>query len=231
MSGTELLVLHCQRDSIIAAEVDPFTYSKQYLERHYGAVTVFQSVESLEDSIAFCLATRANFVFLIPFWDEKPEIAEQCIREVKAQRPRLVIAFVDPWAQANSTYFSLLPVVDHFLKRQCYRSRGDYFRQYAGGNMFTDYLAKQRDYDLHGWYMDSPVPPGYGAKIRPGWNLGAANHVRESCVSRDLEPTPKTIDIFCRMSLAAEQSTPETACAGGGSLVQGVRYTVPGTGL
>ena len=204
MSRKELLVLHCEKDSIVTAQLEPFVYSKRYLERHYGTGIAFQKAETLEDSIAFCLTTHAKYVFLVPFWDEKPETAEHCIREIRVQRPDLVIAFVGPWAQANSSYFSLLPVVDLFLKRQCYRRRDDYFTKYAGGNVFTDYLEKERGYDLDGWYMGSPVPPGHGARILPGWNLGTANYFRESCVSRELKPSPKTIDIFCRVSLGAE---------------------------
>jgi hypothetical protein len=204
-SQPDILVLGSRKDDIVKAQYEPFEYSKNVLKDQFGLKVKFKKIEKTADSLPICLKTKAKSVFIIPFWGESPEDVKGVMEEIKKAKPDLQLVFVDPWAQASSTYFSLLSVVDCFLKRQCYKDKTQYYRKFIGGSALTEYLATEGGYQLENWHVGSNVGEGLAGNIKAGWSLGTADKFRKLCLNEESNLTKaKTIDIFCRMSLGNE---------------------------
>jgi hypothetical protein len=92
-------------------------------------------------------------------------------------RPR--IAFMDYYAPSGSPYFTILPYVDCYVKRQVLKDRSQYLEDMKGGTMITDFLANQLDYDLDGWNFGIKPDPGLLHKVVVGWNLGVTPRYRK----------------------------------------------------
>lgn len=200
------LITGSKRDSIVKAQLQPFNYSKKALRERLGFEFKYIPAETFSEIGEVCQKQDYDVVFLMPFWGEDPELAGQVLQNVREKKPDSKIIFIDPWAQASSKYFNLLPYVDWFLKRQRYQDVNEYKRHFIGGSMFTDFLANQWHYNFEEWYVGSEVPEGYENRIISGWNLGLAESFKKELFRLKWWPIRpnKTFDIFCRMSLGKE---------------------------
>src|SRR6185369_7049688 len=168
----KMLVIGCHQDPIAIAQRDPFTDNGDTLRRWLNLELTQITAETFIAIRNACQTHPANIVFLLPSWRETPERAERAVKAIRNGNPELKIYFIDPFSQASTTYFNLLPYVDRLLKRQRYKSVEDYKKSYVGGTMFTDYLAREWNLDLGGWHIESKIPAGYEERIVSGWNLG-----------------------------------------------------------
>lgn len=197
------LITGSKRDAIVKAQLEPFNYHKKALRSQIEFEFKYIPAETFSEIGEICKKEDYDVVFIMPFWGEDPALAEQVIKEVRDKKIDQKIIFIDPWAQASSKYFNLLPHVDWFLKRQRYKDVTEYKRHFTGGSMFTDFLANQWDYNFDGWYVGSEVPEGYEHRIISGWNLGLAKSFKKQLLKPKLflRHPKKSFDIFCRMSL------------------------------
>lgn len=199
------LVIGYRKDPIAVAQRDPFIYNRKLLRRELNLEVEQIPAETFAEIREACQKNDSDIVFLLPSWRESPSEAEKAIAAVRADNPSRKLIFVDPYAQASTKYFNLLPYVDRFLKRQCYKQRDNYKRQFVGGSMFTDYLSRELKFDFDDWSVGSVVPEGYEDRISPGWNLGTSKKFKQA-LRKPLFPflkPSKSIDIFCRLSLGS----------------------------
>lgn len=198
------LIVGTQRDQVTKAQWEPFFYYRKQLKQELGLEIQTQIAETFSEIAQVCQANPSDVIFMIPFWRENANEAESAIAPIKQTNPQRKVIFIDPWAQASSRYFNLLPYVDYFLKRQRYSHLENYHKNFLGGTMLTDFLARNYDYDLEGWDVSSNVSPSYINRIHSGWNLGTAKKIKKQIDSpnwfQQFNPK-KTIDIFCRLSL------------------------------
>ena len=192
---------------ITAAQREPFVYYRQELLDELNLTIKYFNIDTLSDIRHLSKQYDSEIIFIQPFWKESPEELQNIIQEIRLQYPQRKLIFIDPWAQASSTYFNLLPYVDKFLKRQCYKNLQNYYQEFVGGSMFTDYLAKQWGLDFESWQVGSQVTTGYETRIMAGWNLGTAKKYKKQLKRSKgwiwSRLHPKKIDVFCRMSLGS----------------------------
>lgn len=197
------LIIGSQKDSIVKAQIEPFSYNKKILSRQLNIDYKYVPKETFLDIGETSKNSEYDLLLIIPFWGENPIESEKVIKEIRESNPNQKLIFIDPWAQVSSTYFNLLPYVDWFLKRQRYKNLNEYKKKFIGGSMFTDFLANHWQYDFDDWYVGSEVPEGYENRIISGWNLGTAKKFKDELFSWKLwqRSFEKDVDIFCRMSL------------------------------
>lgn len=198
------LIVGTQRDQVTKAQWEPFFYYRKQLKQKLGLEIETQPAETFSEIAQACQTNPYDIIFMIPFWRESSQEAENRIAPIKQTNPEQKLIFIDPWAQVSSRYFNLLPYVDLFLKRQRYSNLENYHKKFLGGTILTDFLANKYDYDLEGWDVSSYVSESYINRIHSGWNLGTAKKFKRQIESpnwlKGFQPQ-KTIDIFCRLSL------------------------------
>ncbi|ACK67826.1 hypothetical protein PCC8801_3877 [Rippkaea orientalis PCC 8801] len=200
----KVLFLGKRVDTISQAQYEPFIYYRQQLLDELNLTIKYLNIETLNEIKQLCQKYDSEIVFIQPFWREKPDEVEMILREIRSDYPDRKLIFIDPWSQASSKYFKVLPYVDKFLKRQCYKNRQDYHQKFIGGSRFTHFLANTWNLDFEQWYVGSEVPQGYEERIMPGWNLGTAKRYKKALQRSKgwlwSRLHPKNIDVFCRMS-------------------------------
>lgn len=175
----EALVVGSSNDSITKAQQDPFIYNRRNLSQQLNLkVTQVQAEDfiTLRDT---CKSFKGDLIFLLPSWqnslqEEKLNLAEKVLQDIRDYLGSKKLIFIDPFDQTSSNYFRLLPYVDVFLKRQCYKNLDDYKQSYIGGSKYTDFLAKQWQLDFSNWFVGSEVNEKYLERIQPGWGLGTS---------------------------------------------------------
>jgi hypothetical protein len=200
------LVVGDFNDSIRSAQLEPFLYHQKQLRRQLALNVVSVNAKTFADIGEACIRSDADILFLVPAWNEQPDEAERVLEKVRQHHPSRQLIFIDPFAQASSRFFNVLPYVDRFLKRQRYRDVQDYKNSYIGGSMMTDFLATKGGLNFEGWHVGSKVPAGYENRIATGWSLGTAKLMKKTLYNPlfSLFPPAKTIDIFCRLALGDE---------------------------
>lgn len=201
-----VLVVGSTQDAVRVAQREPFFYNQKSLQKQLNFKLKHARAETFSEMGEVCKNDTSDIVFFLPGKREDPKEAERVIEKVRSNNPDRKLIFLDPFAQANTWYFNLLPYLDAFVKRQAYQDLEDYDRSFIGGSKFTDFISKYWQIDFEGWSVNSPVPQGYNDRIVTGWNLGTAKRflreLRPSVLS--LCSPQKTIDIFCRLSLGNE---------------------------
>jgi Glycosyl transferases group 1 len=201
-----ILLIGGTRDSIVAAQREPFADERHLLKRQFGLTIKSVQAETLAEMSAGCKRDNADVVFLFPSWRESAIELERVVGEIREDRPHRKLFFVDPFAQTSSNFFNVLPFVDRFLKRQRPLDLSEYRQGFVGGSRFTASIAES-GVELNHWSVSSEVPTTYEHRIATGWSLGTATRFRRTLLPRFGVScrSPKTIDIFCRMSLGTQR--------------------------
>lgn len=202
------LFLGLLNDAVSDAQFDPFKYNSKKLAKQADINLQIKQIDTFSEAVEICQSDRSDAYFLMPFWNEDPDQVLEAVQKIRASKPTEKLIFVDPFAQPSSRFFQVLPEVDFFLKRQCYRDRSRYYEDLKGGMMLTHYLATEQGYDIADWHVGSTVPDGYADRILPGWSLGTSKQFRSLLLRPSLlaPNTRKKFDIFCRMSLGSKDN-------------------------
>lgn len=201
-----ILLIGGTKDSIVAAQREPFADERHLLQRQFGITIKSVRAETLADIQFGCQNDNSDVVFLFPSWRETASNMERVVREIREDKPNRKLIFVDPFAQTSSNFFNVLPYVDRFLKRQRSRDLNEYQQSFIGGSRLLNSIAES-GIELNGWSVSSEVPQAYEHRIATGWNLGTARRFRRQLLPRFgfRRTYAKNIDIFCRMSLGTQQ--------------------------
>ena len=203
------IVVGDAKDTIVQSQREPFSYYNKELKKYLNLEIKQYNANTFNNIDTICRNHDSDIIFLFPSWREslREDLisrAENIVKNLKIDYPKRTIVFIDPFDQTSSNYFRLLPYVDYFLKRQCYKNLKEYKKNFVGGSLFTDYLATNYNLDFSQWHVGSELPTGSIHKIMPGWNLGTATRFKKSLFRKPLfgfNKEKKTIDIFCRISL------------------------------
>lgn len=201
---TSALVVGYIKDFVRVAQRDPFLYNRHRLQRQLDLNIQHIRVETFAEIGEACKKYASDIVFFLHGCREDPKEVERIIERIRTNHPNRKLIFIDPFAQASTWYFNLLPYVDLLLKRQCYQNFEDYYQPFIGGSRLTDFIAKHWNLDFEKWYVGSEIPKGYEDRVMLGWNLGTAKPFARALQKPlfSLCPPPKkSIDLFCRMSL------------------------------
>ncbi|MDJ0508370.1 MAG: glycosyltransferase [Crocosphaera sp.] len=197
-------------DNIAKAQREPFLYYKKELKNRLNLEIKQYTAQTFDEIDLICRTHDSDIIFLLPSWreslsNELVNKAKNVVKNLKTDYPKRKLVFIDPFAQTSTNYFIVLPYVDYFLKRQCYKDLETYRKNFVGGSSLTDFLAKHWNLDFSQWYVGSELSEDNIHKIMSGWNLGSAKKFKQSLFRKSIlgfgKTAKKTIDIFCRLSL------------------------------
>lgn len=206
------LLLGLTTDPISAAQHEPFADERRLLRRQGDLTVQHVRAKNIIEMGEACLQHDSDVVFFFPSWRENADVVTRTFQALRQEFPNRQLIFVDPFAQASSNYFSVLPYVDRFLKRQRLQNVADYQKSFVGGCEFVEFIARQWGAELRGWFVGSAVPVAYEHRIASGWNLGTARRFRKALRQPRFFPkrparnnTHKNIDVFCRLALGPKR--------------------------
>ncbi len=102
----------------------------------------------------------------------------------------------------------LLPLVDLYVKKHCFRDRSEYARGRIGKSNLTDYVSRSFGVSFANDIIprSEGVPADQIGKIVTSWNLALDDKIRELHAARPLPPATdaKDIGVVCRASAPKE---------------------------
>jgi hypothetical protein len=157
---TVLVIGHIQ-DFIRVAQRDPFLYNRHQLYHQLDLQIKHIPAKTFSEIGELCKKYASDIVFFLHGLREDPQEVEKIIERIRTNSPNRKLIFIDPFSQASTWYFNLLPYVDKLLKRQCYQNIEDYGKPFIGGSRITDFMAQHWHLDFEKWYVGSKIPQGY----------------------------------------------------------------------
>ncbi len=121
---------------------------------------------------------KSDIIIVIFSWRETQSIVQEFCRHISERHTTSKLVFLDYYAQTASPHFGVLPYVDLYIKRQMLKDRANYYRDFKGGYIFTDFLDRRFGYNIDGWYFGSYPDPNHLHKLVYGWNLGVNSKYR-----------------------------------------------------
>lgn len=195
-------------DDISAAQLYPFFDNRNRLRRELGLELRHRQANTFAEIAEVCKGAKADVLFIRPSWQQDPDEAVATMEKIRREHPTQQIIFIDPWDQTSSRFFGVLPYVDWFLKYQRLKDVSLYRQNFIGGTLLTDYLVRERGYDLKGWHVGSEVPEGLEHRIGTAWNVSVTERFKSELLNQSLfdrlkpkfQKPIKDIDLFCRAS-------------------------------
>jgi len=167
----------------------PFKMYEGELRERLGLVVEQVTAMDLEEVEAAVRTRPADLALIFLSWSVPPAEAGEFLDRLRSipDCPRLVL--MDYLAPAGSPFLSLASRVDCYVKRQHLADLSLYQRDYEGGHVFTDFLARELGYDLDGWFFATKPDPASLDRIVTGWNLGVTPRYRRQLrLCRRLRP-------------------------------------------
>jgi len=91
----------------------------------------------------------------------------------KARKYANKIIWCDNSDSTSVTHFEILPHVDLYLKKQLFKDKSLYNREFYGGRIFTEfYHQKYGVIDQNAFSQFYPLPNQLSSKVRLSWNIG-----------------------------------------------------------
>lgn len=200
-----------RHDLISAAQLEPLFRQRRALARDFGVNFAHAEVDQFPDIVQACRrhATEVSGFIVRPTWRAPADEAVASMAELRREFPEHRIVFIDPWDQATGRYLGVLPHVDKLMKYHRFRNRDDYYRDWIGGTVITDYFVRELGYDLEGWHAGSVAPPGTAQRIMTGWHLTTTLRYRWELFRPQVWPLvarQRDIDIVCHVSYGRKDS-------------------------
>jgi hypothetical protein len=159
---------------IIYYHIYPILVNKKELERNGIKLEFHDKLsEKLFDCDILVLLSKPIFTLI----DEKKYIFDKnglMISFLRKAREKVRnIIWMDTADSTSSTHFELLPYVDKYLKKQLFKDRCIYEKQFYGGRIFTDFYHHNYDISDSETYSEiSKLLPDFNDKIGLSWNIG-----------------------------------------------------------
>ena len=185
-------------------QVHGFAMYERALLKTLGMTHEMVATDTLVEVEEAILRRPADVAFVMVSWKADREEVIGLFRRLRGRQSRPKLVFLDYFAPSSSPFFGVLPFVDCYVKRQMYRDPSLYLDEYAGGNLFTDYLGKGMGIELNGWNFASRPDPDHLHKLVHGWNLGVTPHFRQLLrltAAMPLHWDRRPFAVNCRMGL------------------------------
>ena len=170
--------------------------------RHMPSV----SLASLPDQV---LRADCDVVFVATPWQESVEHTVRAFQRIREGRPRTKIVYLDTFDQTGSPFFSILPYVDLYVKKQLLSPLSRYENTFHGGDLQADYYHREHGYDLGEWHFGSKLLMEYADRLTLGWNLGTAKHLvrglAQSYLRRKTPWEKRDLDVHYRVGHTDEE--------------------------
>jgi hypothetical protein len=157
---------------------DGFELNRGQLRRRLGVESrtqVFESMADLRDQLA---NVRGDIALVTSDWAPSPEEIKEVLAEGRPKRDGFKLVYFDTFDQSSTPYFSVLPIVDLFLKSKMLSPKESYLQDLAGGFVVSDFCAKTLGYNLGEWRFGSVPDASMLHKIHRGWSFGGSRGMR-----------------------------------------------------
>ena len=198
------LVIGTRRCGVEGEQVWPFLAFRGGLRRSSGIDFRVVHAEGLAETARALDAHACDVAFVMTSFREDVRETAAFFERVAARDDRPAIVYLDSFDSSATPLLGILAHVDLYVKKQVLRDRSGYLRAPAGGWVYTDYLARERGWDLGGWSFGSRACAGLEDRIVCGWNIGVAGRMRRELRRGALRMRArKTIDVHCRVGYGA----------------------------
>ena len=174
--------------------------------RSVTAMTTPEVVTALQDD------QWSDIVVVMVDWRDPCGSIAEVFKNAKKNRPERKLVYLDFFASTSTPNFPLLEVVDVYAKRQVLKDRSLYQTPFEGGTIFTDFLARKMEYNLHGWFSGSVPTPDLLDKLVHCWNLGVTPVYRILLFLDRFHPIPwrfRYYDVNSRIAIDNEDRKKE----------------------
>ena len=155
-----------------------FLMYQRELKERLGLTFEMTTARSLAEVERALIGRPADVAFFMVHWSERVEHVIEAVERIRAARPDMKLVFVDYYAPTCSPHFPLAAHVDCYAKRQVFADMANYQREYEGGYVFAEFMARRFGHALGDWYFGSRLDPAHAHKVVPAWNLGVTPRYR-----------------------------------------------------
>ena len=86
------------------------------------------------------------------------------------------IVWLDNTDSSGTTSFEILPYVKKYVKKQFYRDKNLYRKNFFRGRYYSDYYQQKFNLEKNQKFYSSPLPQEDEDKLVLGWNIGVGNY-------------------------------------------------------
>jgi len=164
-------------DSIANYAIAPLIYNKKALfEMGYDVCIKYKINDSLFECNTLCVISKPAIRIL----KEKSWVfnLEGPVLNFLLQAREKVgsVIWMDDSDSTSVTHFEVLPYVDKYLKKQLFKDKSLYRKDYYGGRIFSDYYHEYFDInDVDVFQQHYPLEKEFEEKIDLSWNIGLGN--------------------------------------------------------
>jgi hypothetical protein len=201
------LVAGPMKDAVYRWMIDDFKDHQRKFAK-LGLSLTYSDCNSCAEINDSCDQVCPDIVFMTFDWLAKAEDCVDYLQKIYHAPNRPIIVYLDTYDQTTSPYFSILPYVDRYWKKQIINPPSLYnTNDWAGENPLSDMAVRYSGVDLKGWCFGSPLPIECKDRLEVCWYIGAwrslSRRARNGLFDRALRlrESNKTIDIFCRVSV------------------------------
>jgi hypothetical protein len=161
-------------DPIIDYLISPIGYNKRRLIEMGYRVRMFSKPSTFCFSCdILCLVSKV----VLPLCGEKKAVCSpngpviSFLKNAKKYTNKII--WFDTADSTGVTHFELLPYIDLYLKKQIYKDKSLYQKNFYGGRIFTDFYHKSFDItDEQPFNQFYPLDPDFAGKLQLSWNIG-----------------------------------------------------------
>ena len=165
------------RDGIANYALAPLIFNKKLLlESGYDVRIKYKINESLFECNTLCVISKPAIRVL----KEKSRIFNlegPVLNFLLKSRGKVdSLIWMDDSDSTSVTHFEVLPYVDKYLKKQLFKDKSLYRKDFYGGRIFSDYYHAHFDVtDVDVFQQHYPLEKQYEKKVGLSWNIGLGN--------------------------------------------------------
>ncbi len=165
------------RDSIANYALAPLIFNKKTLfEMGFDVRIKYKVNDSLFECNTLCVISKSAIRIL----KEKSRIFNlegsvlNFLQEAREKVDNLI--WMDDSDSTSVTHFEVLSYVDKYLKKQLFKDKSLYRKDYYGGRIFSDYYHENFDVnDVDVFQQHYPLEKKHEEKVALSWNIGLGN--------------------------------------------------------
>src|SRR3712207_4039087 len=138
-----LVINQAIRNGRVAREqLAAFHWYRSALRKRLGLTFDFAELPTLTEVERHVAAHPADVLFIQASWHDKAQDIAQTLGSIRAAPRAPKIVFIDFVAGTCTPFFPVLGEVDVYIKRQRFTDLTEYQKDYQGGFIVTDYMAR-----------------------------------------------------------------------------------------
>jgi len=165
------------RSGIVSYTLAPIIFNKKSLfELGYDIRIKYEISESLFECHTLCFVSKPTIRLLnetSPIFNLEGPVLNFLL---KSREKVDDLIWMDDSDSTSVSHFEVLPYVDKYLKKQLFKDKDLYRKDFYGGRIFSDYYHENFDVnDVDMFQQYCPLEKQYEDKVELSWNIGLGN--------------------------------------------------------